>query len=116
VSLDGFCKRGQRLLGLDRCLEGCAERLIELVCCPLGGRDDTLTRLPGHRVRRFYLERQGDVGRLHFLNGTPTDVVFHADRDDPRVVRWIGLEPLADGGQQWLDLAARPVMAASSPE
>ncbi|HKB35776.1 MAG TPA: hypothetical protein VKD72_04935 [Gemmataceae bacterium] len=116
VSLDAFCERGQRLLGLDRCLDGCAERLIELVCCPLVGRDDALTRLPGHRVRRFYLERQGDVGRLHFLNGTPTDVAFAVHRDDPRVVRWIGLEPLADGDRQWLDLAARPVTAAPPSE
>jgi hypothetical protein len=109
VGLDAFCERGQRLLGLGRALNGCAERLIELVCVPLRGRDDPLTRLPGHRVRRFCLQRQGDVGRLHFLDGTPTDVAFHADRDDPRVLHWIGLEALGDGDGGWLDLAARAV-------
>ena len=109
VGLDAFCERGQRLLGLGRALHGCAEREIELVCFPLRSRDDRLTRLPGHRVRRFCLQRQGDVGRLHFLDGTPTDAAFQADQDDPRVLHWIGLEALVDGDREWLDLAARPV-------
>jgi hypothetical protein len=113
VDLDAFCERGQRLLGLGRALQGCVEREIELVCFPLLGRDDPFTRLPYHRVRRFCLRRQGDVGRLHFLDGTPTESAFHADRDDPRVLHWIGLEGLLDGGQEWLDLAARTVNPAA---
>ncbi len=109
VGLDAFCERGQRLLGLGHALQGCAEREIDLVCFPLGSRDDRLTRLPGHRVRRFCLQRQGDVGRLHFVDGTPTDAAFQVDRDDPRALDWIGLEALGDGEQAWLDLAARTV-------
>ena len=109
VGLDGFCKHGQRLLGLGRHLAGCKERLIDLMCFPLCGRDDDLTRIKGHRVRRFMLMRQGSRGRLHFLDGTPTDTVFDLGRDEYRVLEWIGLPLLNDGDQQWLDLAARVV-------
>ena len=63
VGLDAFCKHGQRLLGLGRALAGCKERLIDLFCFPLRGRDDDLTRIPGHRVRRFMLMREGSRGR-----------------------------------------------------
>jgi hypothetical protein len=109
TGLDGFCKHGQRLLGLGRHLAGRNERWIELICFPLTGRDDDLVRIPGHRVRRFYLERQGDQGRMHFLDGTPTDTVFELGRDEYRVLEWIGLPMLRDGEQQWMDLAARAV-------
>jgi hypothetical protein len=111
VGLDAFCKHGQRLLGLGRALAGCRERLIELVCFPLSGRDDDLTRIPGHRVRRFCLRRQGPVGRIHFLDGTPTETVFQIDRDEPTVLDWIGLPTVAEGGEQWIDLAARLIDA-----
>src|SRR5438552_4133411 len=106
VGLDAFCKHGQRLLGLGRYLKGCRERLIELICYPLAGRDDNLTRLPGHRVRRFFLQREGSRGRVHFLDGTPTDTVFEIGRDEDPVLEWIGLPDLAEGEQMWFDLAA----------
>ena len=109
VGMDAFCKHGQRLLGLGRALAGCSERLIELICFPLRSRDDDLTRIPGHRVRRFCLRRQGPVGRIHFLDGTPTETVFQLGRDEPRVLDWIGLPTLAEGDEQWMDLAARLV-------
>lgn len=109
VGLDAFCKHGQRLLGLGRALAGCRERLIELICFPLGSRDADLTRIPGHRVRRFCLRRQGPVGRIHFLDGTPTETVFQLGRDEPRVLEWIGLPNLGEGEEQWIDLAARLV-------
>jgi hypothetical protein len=111
VGLDAFCKHGQRLLGLGKYLAGCNERLVELLCFPLSGREDPLTRLPGHRVRRFYVERQGNCGRIHFLDGTPTETVFWLGYDEHRVVEWIGLAGLQDGEQQWMDLAARVVEA-----
>jgi hypothetical protein len=107
VGLKAFCKHGLRLLGLKGCLNGRSERLVELLCFPLTGRDAHLTRLPGHRIRRFCLARSGASGRLHFLNGSPTDVVFDLDRDDPTVLAWIGLRALQDGERQWLDLGAR---------
>jgi hypothetical protein len=109
VGLDAFCKHGQRLLGLGRHLAGCNERLIELICFPLAGRDDDLVRIPGHRVRRFFLERQGGCGRVHFLDGTPTDTIFDLVRDEFPVLEWIGLPDLAEGDQLWFDLAARAV-------
>jgi hypothetical protein len=108
VGLEAFCLHGQRLLGLGRHLAGRVERLLELICVPLRDREDDLTRLPGHRVRRFCLRRQGPTGRLHFLDGTPTETVFHLGRDDPRVLEWIGLPALAPGESRWIDLAARP--------
>jgi hypothetical protein len=112
VGLDGFCSRGQRLLGLDRALAGSPERLIEILCFPLRGLEDDLTRLPGHRVRRFFLERDGPRGRLYFMNGTATDVVFDYGRDEVRVLDWIGLSGMGDGDRQWLDLAAQAVESA----
>jgi hypothetical protein len=116
VGLDAFCKHGQRLLGLGRHLAGCKERLIDLFCFPLKGRDDNLTRIPGHRVRRFMLMRQGSRGRLHFLDGTPTETVFDLGRDEHRVLEWIGLPLLRDGDEQWLDLAAHVVDPRPAPD
>jgi hypothetical protein len=115
VGLDAFCRHGQRLLGLGKYLAGCHERLIEILCFPLWGREDNLTRMPGHRVRRFFLERHGACGRIHFLDGTATDTVFEVGRDEPRVLHWIGLPGLVDGGRQWFDLAARAVESAPPP-
>ncbi len=109
VGLDAFCKYGVRLLALGKHLEGRRERLISLVCLPLTGADDAYSRLPGHRVRRFFIERSGSIGRLHFLNETPTRVTFEIGRDEPRVLRWIGLTQLTDGDRLWFDLAAKPV-------
>ncbi|GIW80065.1 MAG: hypothetical protein KatS3mg105_1872 [Gemmatales bacterium] len=109
VGLDSFCKHGQRLLGLGKHLKGCSERLIELICIPLKSRDCDMTRIPGHRVRRFCLKREGNVGRVHFLDGTPTATVFTIDHDEPKVLEWIGLPDLKEGDQQWIDLAARPI-------
>jgi hypothetical protein len=109
TGLDSFCKHGQRLLGLGRHLAGCSEKLIELMYFPLAGRDDDLVRIPGHRVRRFYLLRQGLCGRVHFLDGTPTDTLFDLARDERAVLEWCGLPAMAEGDQQWFDLAARTV-------
>ncbi len=109
TGLDAFCHHGQRLLGLGRHLAGRRERLIQLTCFPLASRDDDLNRLPGQRIRRFYIERTGPIGRIHFLDGTPTATIFEVGRDEPCVLHWIGLSSLADGERQWFDLAALPV-------
>jgi hypothetical protein len=109
VGLDAFCRHGQRLLGLGRHLSGRPERLIEMVFFPLSGLEDDLTRVPGARVRRFFMERQGRVGRVHFMDGTPTDAVFVLGRDEPRVLTWVGLPTIRDGERQWFDLAAQAV-------
>lgn len=109
TATNAFCRQGQRLLGLGRHLGEQTEKLVQLLCYPLGGLEDALTRLPGCRVRRFYLERSGRGGRLHFMNGAPTTVVFDDAQDDWALLEWIGLSGLSDGQRQWLDLAARPV-------
>jgi hypothetical protein len=115
IGLDAFCKHGLRLLGLGKHLAGCHQQLVKLICMPLAGRDDDLNRIPGHRVRRFYLHRTGTVGRLHFLDGTPTASTFELGRDDPRVLHWVGLTTLEDGEIQWFDLAAVAVESQVAP-
>jgi len=107
VGLDAFCTHGQRLLGLGRHLKGRSQRQIELLCFPLRDREDDLTKVPGARVRRFLLQRTGQEGRIHFLDGTPTATVFDLGSDEYRVLNWIGLSNLKDGEGQWMDLAAR---------
>jgi hypothetical protein len=114
IGVDAFCKQGQRLLGLGKYLLGRTERFIELVCYPLQSGEDQLTRLPGHRVRRFYMERQGQKGHLHFFNGAPTTVVLDIGIDDRRIIDLFGLGELREGGRQWLDLAARAVDVVGS--
>src|SRR5215831_15275297 len=47
VGLEAFCRRGLRLLGLDRYLAGRQERLIDIVCFPLADMDAAITRVPG---------------------------------------------------------------------
>ena len=115
VSLEAFCLHGQRLLGLGRQLHGCQEKLIEMICFPQPGREADMTRLPGHRVRRFFIERTGSVGRIHFMDGTPTAIVLEVGRDEAPVLHWIGLPQLRDGERQWFDLAARTVQTDAAP-
>ena len=106
VGMDAFCKHGQRLLGLGKHLAGCQQKLVKLVNLPLSGRDDDLNRIPGYRVRRFYLQRTGSTGRIHFMDGTPTVAVFELGRDEPSVIHWLGLASMKDGEIAWFDLAA----------
>jgi hypothetical protein len=109
LAFDAFCQHAQRLLGLSRHLDGHQERLVELLCFPVPNRDQDMTKLPGYRVRRFHLRRNGTFGRIHFLDGTPTEAVSEISRDDRRILEWIGLIGLPPQGEQWFDLAARPV-------
>jgi len=113
LNVDAFCKLGQRLLGLGRALAGCKERLIEIVCFPVRDREQQITHLPGHRVRRFILSREGQQGRLYFMDGTPTTVLLDLERDDPPILFLFHLAELLDGQRLWLDLAARAVDAVA---
>jgi hypothetical protein len=115
IGFDAFCKQGQRLFGLNRQLAVHPECLVELACFPRQGREDELVRLPEHRVRRFFLERQSHQGRLHFFDGTPTAIVLDLDRDEWPVLSWIGLPGMRDGERQWMDLAAR-TLAPGQPQ
>ena len=81
---------------------------MDMLCFPLADAEASLTRLPGHRVRRFSIQRQGRQGRLYFLDGTPTTILLDLDRDEAAVLHWIGLSSLRDGERLWFDLAARP--------
>lgn len=108
VGLDAFCQHGTRLLGLNRLLARSPEGLVRLINFPVHNHDENIRRLPGHRVRRFYIERQGQSGRIYFMDGTPTDIVFQMTKDEDEVLHWIGLPYLRDGERQWFDLAACP--------
>jgi hypothetical protein len=109
LGFDAFCQHAQRLLGLGRHLAGHQERLVELLCFHLPGREHDMTKLPGYRVRRFNLRRNGRFGRIHFIDGTPTEAISEIARDDRRILDWIGLTGLPPHGDLWFDLAARPV-------
>jgi hypothetical protein len=109
LGMDAFCYHAQRILSLHRFVNEDEERLLELVVFPLRAKDDEMSRLPGLRVRRLLLRRQGSVGRIHLINGTPTAVTFELGRDEARVVDWIGLSGLRDGEHQWFDITVRPV-------
>ena len=115
VGVDAFCTLGQRLLGLNRHLDGCHERLLDMVVYPLSNGEADMTRRPGARVRRFYLHRQGREGRLHFLDGTPTAAMVHLDQDDKAVLNWIGMTGLPENGIQWLDLVVLPAEVPHAP-
>jgi hypothetical protein len=112
VGLEAFCKHGTKLLGLGRHLRGRTECMLDLLCFHLPEREVDLTKLPGHRVRRFCLRRSGSQGRVHFLDGTATAMVFDLQQDEERVLNWIGLTGLADGEDRWFDIAARPAEAS----
>jgi hypothetical protein len=112
LGMDAFCTHGQRLLGLGRRLAGAQERLVDMICVHLADREVDITRLPGHRVRRFCLERNGNNGRVYFFDGTPTTILFDIDRDEPDFLDWLGLTALADGEKLWFDLAAQTVEPA----
>ncbi len=109
VGVEAFCKHGLRLFGLGKHLAGCREKLIKMICFHLDGREDDLNRIPGHRVRRFFIERQGELGRVFFMDGTATTMTFDVGRDEPVVLDWLGLSCLANGDRQWFDLAATDI-------
>jgi len=104
VGLDAFCQHGQRLLGLNRLLANNPECLIQLINFPVADSDENIRRLPGHRVRRFFIERQGESGRLHFMDGTPTDIVFTLGKDEEEVLTgsaWSTWTTATGSGSTW---------------
>ncbi|HYV37869.1 MAG TPA: hypothetical protein VE988_19445 [Gemmataceae bacterium] len=114
VGLNAFCVHGQRLLRLGKHLAGRDERLVRIVCHPVTHREAHIVRISGYRVRRFCLVRDGSIGRLHFLDGTPTSATFDLNRDEADALAWIGLNVLADGERQWVDIAAVAVEESSA--
>jgi hypothetical protein len=109
VGVDALCSHGQRLLGLGALLAGRQERLLELIAFPQVTGRENMTRLAGHRVRRFFVERNGQSARMHFMDGTPTSIVFDYENDDERLLHWLGMYDLDEGERSWFDLAARAV-------
>lgn len=107
--LGNFCRQSQRILRIEHLVSPTEERAMEWVQFPLHSCEEPMTRLPGVRVRRFVIRRKGNVGRLHLVNGQPTEVTFEIGRDEPRVVDWVGLSRLRDGEELWFDFAVRQI-------
>jgi len=107
--VDALCSHGQRLLGLGVLLAGRQERHLNLLSFPQETGRENMTRMPGYRVRRFFVERSGNQARLHFMDGTPTAICFDLEQDDEPLLRLVGLAGLADGARSWFDLAATPI-------
>jgi hypothetical protein len=59
--------------------------------------------------------RRGDAIRLHFLDGTPTEVVFHDALDEPSVLRWLQVERMSPGEPFWFDLASQTLAENCGP-
>jgi hypothetical protein len=109
-----FCSIGSRLL-LGRRYEG-KTALIRLTIQPVAGLNAALTRLSGGvRCRRLYAVRRGDAIRLHFLDGTPTEVVFHDTIDEPSVLCWLQVERMSPGEPFWFDLASQALAENCGP-
>ena len=49
------------------------------------------------------------------MDGTPTTILLDLDRDERRVLDWIGMSTLPDGQRHWFDLAARPIESVHRP-
>jgi hypothetical protein len=110
LGLSRFCNFGARLL-LGRRYEG-ETALVQVTLHPVAGLEAALTRPGGGiRCRRLYALRRGDAIRLHFLDGTPTEAVFHAKSDEARVLRWLQAERMRPGEPFWFDLASQTLAA-----
>jgi hypothetical protein len=107
VSMHRFCQQGTRLLwGRARQVD---RALVRITLFPVAELEAALTR-PGRgvRCRRFYALRKADEIRLHFLDGTPTEMVFHDRSDDPAVLYWLRADHIRSGIPFWFDLACTP--------
>ncbi|HVS36247.1 MAG TPA: hypothetical protein VMS17_11820 [Gemmataceae bacterium] len=103
LAFDRFCKIGVRyLLGREK-PEIAA---VDVYFLPLPHRDVLLPRVPGCRLRVLYLERTGSQLKLFLSDDTPTDIVFDLERDEERVLTWLGARQAADGGRQWFGFYA----------
>jgi hypothetical protein len=106
VGLRRFCHVGTRLLlGRARDVD---RALVRITLYPVASLEATLTRPEsGVRCRRFYALRNGNEIRLHFLNGTPTEVVFDDRKDDPVVLHWLRSSHIRPDTPFWFDLASQ---------
>ena len=108
VGIQRFCQQGTRLL-LGRARDP-ELAVVKLSLYPVAGLEAPLTR-PGRgvRSRRFYALRLCDAIRLYFFTGTPTEIIFDHQQDDPEVLRWLHAERIRPGQPFWFDLASQLV-------
>src|SRR5262249_39201935 len=85
-------------------------QLVDMYFVPVADLWAAKTRVPKPlKARRLFAQREGDQVAFHFLNGVKTEMQFDLQRDDRRVLEWIGGANLADGETQWFDFIAIPV-------
>ena len=89
--------------------------LLRLCCAATAEGAAAQRPAPGVRVLRMYLQREGPRGVLHFHNGLRTEIVFEDGVDEPRVLRWVGMDALPAGMRLWLDPFALPAEVAAAP-
>jgi hypothetical protein len=117
VGFHSFCQHGTRLLLGRAC--NIEKAMIGITLYPVAGLEADLTRPgPGVRCRRFYALRSAEEIRLHFFNGTPTEIVFHARLDDATVLHWLRADYIRPHIPFWFDLASKvevdhPALTAS---
>jgi hypothetical protein len=112
TGLSRFCKFGARLL-LGRRYQG-GVAFVRLTVHPVAGLEAALTRPGGGvRCRRLYALRLGDTIRLHFLDGTPTEAVFHATEEEPPVLRWLQADRMRPSEAFWFDLCSQTLVETS---
>jgi hypothetical protein len=106
TGLDKFCQRGIKLFlgknGLNQ-----PNQLLELTVISINSENDPLPKT-NCRSRRFYIKRENEKGIIHFMNGTPTDVIFNEEIDEPEVLNWIGLTPKLKN-IAWFDMVVKTV-------
>jgi hypothetical protein len=108
LGLRRFCQIGSRIL-VGRGFDG-DRAMVRISIYHVAGREAPLTR-PGRgiRCRRLYALHGPDSIRFHFLDGTPTEVVFDPHADERRVLSWIQAEHMRPGEPYWFDLASQTV-------
>jgi hypothetical protein len=108
VGLERFCQHGTRLLVGRFC--DAESTLVRLTLFPVANLEAALTRPgPGVRCRRFYALRQDEGIRLHFFTGTPTEVLFNPEQDEPAVLSWLHADAMRWGVPFWFDLGSQIV-------
>lgn len=109
TGLNKFCQRGMRLFFGKEGLQT-NEATLKLYCNQVS-ENDPLTKAPENvKVRRFILQRDGNLGTIFFVNGVVTDVAFDMEKEEKEVLQWIGLDTLKDKEKIFLDIYALPTL------
>ncbi len=103
LSVNQFCQIGVRTLIGRKHIS--SRQLLNITLTPVAGLEAPLPRLgKGSRSRRLFIRKQDNVGIMHLINGMATGLQFYPNRDDARIVEWLGMNDINDGDDMWFDL------------